>query len=80
MWYSYLLALALWLIAASAPGALPLDDDSKPRPETTANHKERSESPARTKPSERHRDAPAPSFTPSEEVGADQAVDFPANI
>lgn len=78
MWYSCV--LALWLGAASAPAIARPDNDPERRSESTADRKGRSQSPARTEQSERRRDGPAPSFTPSEKVGADQSVDFPSDI
>lgn len=80
MWYSCVVALALWLGTASAPAALLSDNNPERQPETTADRKGRSQAPARTEQSERRRDGAAPSFTPSEKVGADQSVDFPADI
>jgi hypothetical protein len=80
MWYSCVVVLALWLGAASALGATPPDNDPERRSETTADRKGRAQLPARTEQSGRQRNRPALSFTPSEEVGAGQSVDFPADI
>jgi hypothetical protein len=78
MRYTRVLALALWFGLVSAPAAAQPDEAVR-RPETT-DRKERSEPTPQVEQSGRRRDEPAPSFTPSEKIGADQSVEFPADI